>query len=106
MIEKGASGTEKEFETVFEYLLRNYGRVYVNGAPADEIAAILGLSTKDAEAIVAFRKANGPFPDFDALKKVPAIDVKKLEEHKDAVAFDLRSGRLRAIVASRSRYPL
>ena len=54
---------------------------------ADEITTSLGLSTKDADAIVAYRKANGPFQDFEAVKKVPDIDVKTLEEHKDAVAF-------------------
>jgi competence protein ComEA len=87
MIEKGATGTEKEFETVFEYLLRHYGKVYINTAKADEIATILGLSQQDAEAIVAFRTKNGPFADFAAVTKVPNIDVKKLEEHKNAVAF-------------------
>ena len=56
-------------------------------ATPDEIATILGLSEKDAQAIVAYRKANGPFADFDAVKKVPDIDLKKLDEHKDAIAF-------------------
>ena len=88
MIEKGATGTGKDFETVFGYLLRNYGRLYINRATSDEIAMILGFSKKDAEAIVAYRKANGSFADFDAVKRVPGIDVKKLEDRKDAVAFE------------------
>ena len=71
MIEKGATGTEKDFETVYEYVLRNFGKLYINAARPDEIATILGLSEKDAQAIVAYRKANGPFADFDAVKKVP-----------------------------------
>jgi competence ComEA-like helix-hairpin-helix protein len=87
MIEEGASGTEKQFETVFGYLLRSYAKTFINSAPPDEIATIVGLSKKDAEAIVAARTASGPFADFEAVKKVPGIDVKKLEEHKDAVAF-------------------
>lgn len=87
MIEKGALGTEQEFESVYQYLLRNYGKIYINRAVPDEITVILGLSKKDAEAIVAYRKANGLFADFEAIKKVPDIDVKKLDEHKDAVAF-------------------
>jgi competence protein ComEA len=87
MIEKGAPGSEKDFETVYDYLLRNYGKVFINGAPAGEIGTILGLSEKDAKAIVAYRESKGPFADFDAVKKVPDIDVKKLDEHKDAVAF-------------------
>ena len=87
MIEKGATGSDKEFEAVFDYLLRYYGKVYINTAKPDEITKILGLSAKDANAIVAYRKDHGPFADFEAIKKVPEIDVKKLDERKDAVAF-------------------
>ena len=87
MVEKGLDAGGKDLETVFAYLNRTYGKVYVNTAPADELVAVLTLSQKDADAIVAFRKANGPIADFEALKKVPGIDLKKLEEHADAVAF-------------------
>jgi len=87
MIERGATGTEQELNSVFDYLLATFGKVYVNTAAADELMAVLGLSKKDAEAIVDYRKANGTFAEFDALKKVPGIDVKALELHKDAVVF-------------------
>jgi competence ComEA-like helix-hairpin-helix protein len=87
MIEGGAKGTPKDFETVFGYLLRHHGKVYINSATPDELVTIVGLSVRDAEAIAAARKTNGPFADLEAVKKVPDIDVKKLEEHKDAVAF-------------------
>jgi competence protein ComEA len=87
MIERGATGSEEDFMTVFGYLRRHYGKVYINTAPTEEITTSLGLSNKDADAIVAFRKANGNFADLDAVKKVPNIDVKILEDHKDAVAF-------------------
>jgi DNA uptake protein ComE-like DNA-binding protein len=36
---------------------------------------------------VAYRKANGNFADFDALLKVPDVDAKKLEAHREAVSF-------------------
>jgi competence protein ComEA len=87
MIERGATGSEDDFMTVFGYLRRHYGKVYINSASSEEITTSLGLSNKDADAVVAFRKANGNFQDFDAVKKVPDIDVKTLEGHKDAVAF-------------------
>ena len=87
MIEKGVTGTSKELETVFEYLLRTYGKVYINSAKADEIAAVLTLSQKDADSIVAYRAARGSFVDFDALKLVPGIDIKKLDARKDAIGF-------------------
>lgn len=87
MIEKGAAGSDKEFETVFDYLLRYYGKVYINSAKPDDITKILGLSAKDANAIIAYRKEHGPFADFDAVTKVPDIDLKTLAAHKEAVAF-------------------
>jgi competence protein ComEA len=87
MIERGATGSEEDFMTVFGYLRRHYGKVYINSATSEEITTTLGLSNKDAEAVVTFRKANGNFQDFDAVKKVPDIDVKTLEEHKDAITF-------------------
>ena|SRR5215203_715170 len=87
MIERGATASEEDFQTVFGYLRRHYGKVYINSANSEEITTTLGLSGKDADAVVAFRKTNGNFQDFEAVKKVPDIDVKTLEDHKDAVAF-------------------
>jgi competence protein ComEA len=87
MMTMGATGSEDDFLTVFGYLRRHYGKVYINTAALDELTTSLGLSTKDADAIAAYRKANGPFPDFEAVKKVPDVDVKTLEAHKEAVAF-------------------
>jgi competence protein ComEA len=87
MIVLGATGSEDDFESVFGYLRRHYGKVYINTATPDEITTSLGLSTKDADAVVAYRKANGSFADFDGLKKVPDIDLKTLEAQRDAVAF-------------------
>jgi competence ComEA-like helix-hairpin-helix protein len=87
MIERGATGSEDDFQTVFGFLRRHYGKVFINSAGSEEMTITLGLSSKDADAVLAYRKANGNFTDFDAVKKVPDIDVKVLEEHKDAVAF-------------------
>jgi competence protein ComEA len=87
MIEKGATGSERDFEKVYEYLLRHYGVVSINLATTEDITTIVGLSKKDADAIVAYRKEKGPFADLEAVKKVPEIDVKKLDDHKEAVTF-------------------
>ena len=87
MIEKGAAGSEEDFKRVFGFLRRHHGKVYINTATPDEITTTLGLSTKDADAIVAYRKANGSFKDLESVKKVPDVDLKTLEAHKDAVAF-------------------
>jgi competence protein ComEA len=87
MVERGAQGTEDELGVVQEYLLRVSGKVNVNRAVAQDIALVLGMTEKDADAIVAYRKANGDFADFDALCKVPGIDIEKLKQGRDAVSF-------------------
>jgi len=87
MIERGATGSEEDFVTVFGFLRRHYGKVYINTAPVEELTTTLGVTAKDADAIIAFRKANGNFADLDSVKKVPGLDLKILDTHKDAVAF-------------------
>lgn len=87
MIEKGATGTGREFETVFDYLSRHYGKVFINDAEPIEIAKVLGFSADDAAAIVSYRETHGAFADLDAVKKVPGIDVKKLDGRDAVVAF-------------------
>ena len=87
MIERGATGSEEDFMTVFGFLRRHYGKVYINTAPVEELTTTLGMTARDADAIVTYRKSNGNFADLDSVKKVPNIDVKILDDHKDAVAF-------------------
>jgi competence ComEA-like helix-hairpin-helix protein len=87
MTERGAQVSDADFEEVMDYLLRNYGRINVNKAEADDLAIVVGLSKKDAEAIVQHRQSQGDFPDFDALAKVPGIDVEKLSKGRDAITF-------------------
>jgi competence protein ComEA len=87
MIDRGAEGTSEDFTTAEVYLLRVSGRVNVNRAQAQDIVAVLSVTQKDADAIIEYRKANGEFKDFDALCKVPGIDLEKLKQGRDAVAF-------------------
>jgi len=87
MTKLGASGTDEEWDTVQGYLLRHYGRINVNKAQADDLVQILDLPPADAAAIVAYRKAQGDFPDFDALLKVPAVNTEKLQHARTAITF-------------------
>jgi competence protein ComEA len=87
MVDKGAIGTERDFDLALQYLLAHYGLVNVNQAEAPEIALVTGLAAKEAESVVAFRKANGNFKNFDELKKVPGIDVDTLDAHRLAILF-------------------
>ena len=46
MIERGATGSEEDFMTVFGYLRRHYGKVYINSAPIEEITTTLEKGEK------------------------------------------------------------
>jgi competence ComEA-like helix-hairpin-helix protein len=87
MIDRGAEGTSEDFTTAEVYLLRVSGRVNVNRAQPQDIVAVLSVVQKDADAIIEYRKTNGEFKDFDALCKVPGVDLEKLKQGRDGIAF-------------------
>ena len=87
MASRGATGTDEEFDQVVKYLSRYFGKVNVNKADAKEIEEVLGVPSKQADAIVTYRTAKGDFKDLDALKKVPDVDPKKLDDLRDRIAF-------------------
>ena len=84
---RGAPGTDADFALVTKYLPRYYGVVAVNTAPAEELTAVLGLSSKDANAVVEYRKAHGGFADLPSLERVDGIDKAKLEAQPEAIRF-------------------
>jgi competence protein ComEA len=86
MGERGAEGTDEQFEAVIAYLTKNFGRTNVNKAPAEEIVSALAFSAKEAEAIVQYREKNGPFKTWRDLSKVEGIDAAKVEAKKDHIA--------------------
>ena len=87
MMEKGAEGSEKEFETLFTYLVVTYGEIYINQAPADEMVAVLGVTPAEADVLVKYRSANGNFANFEAVLKVPGVSSSTLEKRKAAFLF-------------------
>jgi len=91
MIAEGAEGTEDQFTAVLEYVAKNFGpaaaHINVNQAPATELESGLGLSAKEAAAIVKYRSDKGSFKAVEDLKKVPDLDFKKIEAQKDRLVF-------------------
>ncbi len=88
MGERGASGTDEEYEAVVNYLTKNFGRINVNKATAEEIASGLDFSLKDATAIVQYREKNGDFKAWRELSKVEGLDAAKIEAKKDHIAVN------------------
>ena len=84
---RGAPGTDADFDLVKKYLPRYYGVVNVNTATAGELTSVLGLTAKDAAAVVEYRKRHGDFTDLASLEKVDGLDKAKLEEQPEALRF-------------------
>ena len=62
----------------------NAGPVNINTATAESLATnIQGVGLKKAEAIIAYRQANGPFKTIDELAKVKGIGKKLLLKNKE-----------------------
>ncbi len=97
MVNRGAEGTDDDFELIVKYLSANFSgtksapaageKINVNTADAAKLSSSLGLSAADADAIVAYRKSKGDYKDWADLRKVSGIDQKKLEAQKDRIAF-------------------
>lgn len=63
------------------------GRVDINTAGADQLAAMLdGVGEARAEAIVEYREENGAFDSVDALTRVSGIGDATLENNRDLLS--------------------
>jgi competence ComEA-like helix-hairpin-helix protein len=89
MVKKGASVSPEQLDIVVDYLASYFAsdKVNVNTATAQELQDALALTSTEANAIVAYRKANGNFKDLVGLGKVGGVDQKKLEAKKDQIQF-------------------
>jgi len=84
----GAKGTDEEFKIIIGYLATHYGvQIKINKATVKQIDDALVLAEGQADAIVKYRDANGPFVDLAALLKVPGLDPKAIEIQKDKIVF-------------------
>lgn len=61
-------------------------QVDINTADAATLAAVLdGVGGAKAEAIIAWREANGPFTSIDQLAEVKGIGLKTVEKNRDRI---------------------
>ena len=62
-------------------------KVDINSADAAQLDKVLvGVGQSKADAIVEYRKANGPFKSADELVNVKGIGLKTVERNRDLIA--------------------
>lgn len=75
-----------------------YAAVDLNTASQAELETISGIGPKKAQAIIEYRKKNGPFKSADDLDKVPGFGKKTV----DAVRKDITVGNAKAAAAGKN----
>ncbi|RDH84123.1 MAG: competence protein ComEA [endosymbiont of Galathealinum brachiosum] len=64
------------------------GQVNINSADVSTLSTELtGIGDKKAQAIVDYRKQNGPFASVDDLQNVKGISSKTIEKNKENISL-------------------
>ena len=91
MVTSGLEGTPEQLTEILDYLTKNFGpapaAINMNKASAADLESGLGLTAKEAAAIVKYRTDKGAFKTVEDLKKVPDLDFKKIEAQKERLVF-------------------
>lgn len=62
-------------------------RINVNTADALALTGLKGVGEKKAQAIIAYRKAKGPFNSLEQLEAVPGIGPSIIAKNKALIVF-------------------
>jgi competence protein ComEA len=87
------AASRDELTTLADYLAANFpkvddpDKVNVNKATAKEISDRLGLSAKEAEAIVEYRERRGLFHTWGDLLVIYGVDGDKIEAAQGKISF-------------------
>ena len=88
-----ASATSNEVDILTAYFTKNFPKiddptkVNVNKADAKAISDGLGLTEKEAEAIVDYRERHGNYRTWGDLLVIYGVDGRKVEAAKDKMSF-------------------
>jgi competence protein ComEA len=86
MVDRGASGTDDQYDDVLRYLHRTMTTIDVNSADADELATILDAPDESVKLIIA-RRASKRFLDLSDLKSIPGLDAASLDAKQKLIYF-------------------
>jgi competence protein ComEA len=87
----GASASDEEFTAILDYVTKNFPpateKVNINKATAADLESQLGLTDKQAAAIVDYRTRNGDFKTIDDVMKVPGLAAMDVNSRKNRISF-------------------
>lgn len=86
MVDRGASGTDDQYDDILDYLHRTMTTINVNSADADELATVLNASDSTVKLIIA-RRARKKFADLADLKTVPGVDASTVDSKSRLIYF-------------------
>ena len=89
MLQESTDIPDSDVGTIVAYLAKNFPivKINVNKASAKDLQNGLEITSKESEAIVGYRQAQGNFKRLEDLKNVPGLDAVKIESKKDRVEF-------------------
>ena len=86
MVDRGASGTDEQFDDIMDYLHRTMTTIDVNTAHADELEIVLNVPEAAAQAIIA-RRSMRKFNGLADLKSVPGVDASTVDAKARLIFF-------------------
>jgi competence protein ComEA len=87
MAQQGAEATPGEWGLIEKYLDLNLAMIVINKAAAEELQLTMDVTRDVADAVVKYRRDNGPFKSVDDVKKVAGVDAAKVTARKSRFAF-------------------
>jgi competence protein ComEA len=87
MAANGADATDEEWKEILGYVDKHFSLILVNTADARRLANTLDVPDAQGDAIVRYRDEHGRIAAVDDLKKVPGLDVAKIDARKDRLIF-------------------
>jgi len=86
MVDRGATGTDAQYDDILDYLHRTATVIDVNSADADELATVLNTSAATVKLIIA-RRTLKRFADLADLETIPGIDPAAMESKAKLLYF-------------------